>query len=105
MEYMKYNFFGKTYELYIKVGKYSTNDNLAITLYTKDDEPFANLTTNIQKFNSTDVACVDTNNVTEAINLISQYNLGKATGEYLSSGFCIYPIYKFDLKALQKYTK
>lgn len=104
MNYIKYSLYGKEYELYVNVCKYASNDNIAVQLITRDGEPFANLTVNIMEL-AEPLACIDTNNVARAEQLISKYNLGVPTGEVVESGFCIYPIYLLNLYELEKYSK
>lgn len=104
MNYIKYSLFDNEYELYVNITKYASNNNIAVQLITKNGEPFANLTVNIMKL-AEPLACIDTNNVARAEQLINKYNLGAPTGEVVGSGFCIYPIYLLNLYELEKYSK
>lgn len=45
-------------------------------------------------------AYLDTNNFPEGVQLVKKYKLAEPTGEYGQSGFCTYPLYKFDMKKL-----
>ena len=88
--------------------EYSYNGRLAIELVEKDGFPFATLTVNIvpsvldeMDDIPNDVAFVDINNCPWAEKFIRDNNLGRPTGVYGHSGFCVYPLYKFDLNKLQ----
>lgn len=77
--------------------QYFIYDNLCIHLRTTDThEDYAILTTNIDPLPS-DEAAVDTNNYPEAIEFITENELGTDTGKRIKSGFCEYPVYKFNL--------
>ena len=95
--------FGK-YEVAPVTCKYSYGDRLAIELEEKSGEPFAVLTVNIDSMFelAEDEAFVDTNNCSWAEKFIKKHKLGKPTGNVGYSGFCVYPLYKFDLTKLNK---
>ena len=102
----------KTYELKTEYGKYkiapalehyTTFNSLAIELWdVKECEPFATLTVNLPESVECEPceAFVDTNNCSWAEKFIKQHQLGEPTGHYGYSGFCKYPLYKFDLNKL-----
>ena len=75
---------------------YRNNGNLAIRLMTYEGEPWATLTVNLDRKLQEDLAYVDTNNCPWAEEFIEKYKLGEHTGSYGNSGYCIYPLYKFD---------
>lgn len=83
--------------------KYAYYDNLCICLRTVNThEDYATLTTNIEKLPS-DEAAVDTNNHPEATTFITENKLGTDTGKRIKSGFCEYPVYKFDLDKIPQF--
>lgn len=102
--YMTLEYYEETFELYAIVSKYTMNNNTAIQLITTDNEPFATLTVNIIDLPE-DIVCIDTNNFPEALDLIKKYNLGELTGEYVQSGYCVYPIVKLNREILAQYTR
>lgn len=109
MEQLKINSYGEEYQLKIEIRKYAINDNLCIQLLYYDDEfesymPYATLTTNLDGKLGDGCAYVDTNNCPWAIPLIEKYKLGEYCGTMKQSGFCSYPLYKFDLDALAKHS-
>lgn len=99
---MKVTSWGTTHNVKAKISEYRNNGNLYIGLHTKY-EPYADLTVNIEKLSEKDEAAVDTNNCPWAEELIDKYELGLFTGRYLRSGFCSYPVYKFDLDKVKQY--
>lgn len=90
------------YKLKVCICNYQ-NDNLAIALETDIGEPFTRLTVNLEKLYEDDEAYIDTNNFPAAEELIEKYDLGKFTGRYGYSGFCTYPLYKFNMLELKKH--
>lgn len=88
--------------------RYYYGKGLGISLITNKNEPFATMTVNLDddvcgdKPHNKDLAYVDTNNCSWAEKFIQENNLGKKTGEFGYSGFCIYPLYKFYLDKIEK---
>lgn len=79
-------------------------DRISIGIYNADG-PIADLTTDISSFRMSDpdYNCVDTNNCPWATRLIKELGIGEYAGFEWVSGFCAYPVYKFDRKAIKKY--
>ena len=98
--------YNEKYQLTFSIKSYD-NNNLAILIMCKDSdgfvEPFATMTTNICTFNNDTLACIDTNNFPEALDLIDKYNLGTYTGKKIPSGYCEYPVYDMNLNEIKKY--
>ena len=78
------------------------NKNLAIEMLCLDNEPFATLTVNLGEKLPSDMAYVDTNNLRTGFDFILKYNLGELVG-FGQSGFCTYPLVKFNLQEVKKY--
>ena len=93
-----------TYEVELGVSEYLNNGSLAIQLIdAKEYEPFATLTVNIdEKGTSKETAYVDINNCPWAKKFIEDNELGDFTGKYRKSGFCVYPLYKFNLDKIKE---
>ena len=101
---------GKTYDVWLRTSNYRNNNNLYVGLICKvvEDgaewyEPFTDITVNIDKLES-DCAAIDVNNFPQAEKFITENKLAEFTGDHAISGFCVYPIYKFDMERLNLYT-
>lgn len=99
--YVKY---GRSNTMYVEMAKYGENGNLAIQLYCNDDgymEPWSTMTTNLSVKLPADCAYIDTNNNGyEIVDWIIKNEFGVPTGEVRQSGYCVYPLVKFDLSKL-----
>lgn len=70
-----------------------------------EDGPFATLTRNLApRGTARNVTAVDTNNCPWAESLIKRLKIGTPTGNYVRSGFCMYPLYAFDTDRIAAYT-
>ena len=100
-----HSFYSIPTEVTIELGKYGTNNSLAISLWC-DEGPFARLTVNLPGAKPPiPYAYVDTNNCPWAVEFIKKYKLGEDTDMLGHSGYCSYPLYKFDLERLQQIEK
>lgn len=84
------------------IARYAMNNNLYIGLIAEDG-PYSNLTTNTDTVLAEDEAAVDTNNFPQAEEFIATNKLGEPTGQILFSGFCAYPVYKFNMGRCMEY--
>lgn len=97
---------GDKVETYFEVTNYAHNGNLAIMLLSKNPdfdglEPYGDLTRNIADLPPY-CAAVDTNNLSPSIvDALEKEGIAHRFGE-ITSGFCTYPIMKFDPQALQR---
>ena len=99
-EPLTYNshFSGET-EVVMDIQQYMDNGNLYIGIACKADgylEPFANLTVNLGDSAPDYCSYVDTNNLPDAEEFITQNGLGTFTGFIKRSGFCEFPLYMFE---------
>lgn len=99
--------FGTYHNCYLEIGKYSADDTMAITILSPDWlGPVAKITVCVPGSSlAKDETVLDTNNCPWALEFIKKYELGLDTGRRVSSGFCVYPIVKLNLRQLRKYTK
>lgn len=100
----KVNSFGKEYDVTVNIMEY-IDGGLALTMDYMDEDchclmPFATLTTNLGRQNY-GYAYVDVNNCPWAEESIGKYGLGKFVGETCNSGFCVYPLYEFNLGKIE----
>lgn len=90
----------------INAAKYASDGSLAIDLWSNAEGPIARLTVCLcDKSLKENQAYVDTNNNPMAPMFIEKYGLGKPTGKMKASGFCVYPLYEFDVEKLKTICK
>lgn len=90
---------GKTYPVTLQFSKYTVNDKLAVQLIDAAApwSPFATLTVNLSDPRQNDtLAFVDTNNCPWAEEFLADNHIAENTGISMPSGFCMYPLYKFN---------
>lgn len=95
--------FGTYRDITISTARYNYDDSLAIELISDSKGPFARLTVCIDnniKLKDNE-SFVDTNNCPWAIEFIEQNKLGEYTGEFGASGYCVYPLYRFNLDTIK----
>ena len=85
----------------INIGKYSRNNNTAISLDCNEGK-FATITVNFNENLDEGMAYLDTNNCPWVEDIMKKYGLGEFTGKSRQSGFCVYPLYKLNLKAIKE---
>ena len=88
----------------LKPGSYA-NDHVAIQIMCEEG-PFGTLTVNIDGIENypKNCSCVDTNNLPEAEEIIKHLKLGQKVGS-LPSGWCVYPVYQFDIETVERNQK
>ena len=99
---MKITSYGYTDEIEVVKTKYAYNDNLAIMLVCTSGEPYGFLTVNLNDNLPEEYAYVDTNNMPNAETFIEENNLGTFAGRWAYSGYCRYPLYKFNLDSMKE---
>lgn len=93
-----------TYEkCYLETAEYG-NGNLYIGIYN-DEGPIADITVNISDMEipSGNYAFVDTNNFPEVETAIMEMGIGEFAGYIGRSGYCRYPLYRFDMESVSDY--
>ena len=103
---MEVTSWGNTYEVSIRKEQYANNGGLALKMDYFDDEykcwmPFATLTVNLGRLNY-GLAYVDTNNCPWAEEFITKYGIGEPTEKTCVSGWCEYPLYRFDIDKIDE---
>ena len=106
--------YGTVWKLTVTLNNYTNNDNLYVGLVVAEDvydedgditayegEPFADLSVNIRPLPE-DYIAVDCS-YGPFDELLEDNNLGTFTGEYLSSGYSRYPVFKVDINALKQH--
>lgn len=96
---MKIKSWGMEYDVIPVITKYAMGDTLAIQLVCDDGEPYGVLTVKLDDRLEDDVcAYVDVNNIPGAEEFIRENGLGVFTGVKKVSGYCEYPLYKFNVR-------
>ena len=85
------------------VNKYAANNSLCLEIFNPTEGPIARITVCLSGKVGENEAYVDTNNCPWAEDFIEEYKLGEDTGKIGFSGFCTYPLYKFNIDAINKY--
>lgn len=84
------------YKVTVTATRYQNNNNYAVVL-EEDGLPFAVLTVNLTNSHlEVPYAYVDVNNCPWAEKFIEDNNLGEDTGAVKQSGYCVYPLYRFN---------
>lgn len=92
-------------DCYFELGKYR-GGNIAIQIMSESEGPYATITVNLDTPPTGEgEAFVDVNNCPWSVDLIEQLKIGKYAGKVRQSGFCYYPLFKFDMAALHKYSR
>ena len=91
----------KKYE--IRKSRYRDNNSLALLMY-HNNELYTVMTKNLISSFLCDDDCqyIDTNNNPELPDLLKKTKLGVPLGFKERSGFCEYPLYKFDLTDVEE---
>ena len=97
--------YGGKYKVCFEKAAYVVNGRLAVKMMYLDDEfgcelPFANATVNIDDdapfADWTRDAYLDQNNVPNIMDFLIEIGAGEFTGEFGVSGFCYYPLFRFN---------
>ncbi len=97
-ESFPYSIYGETYNVIIETDRYTVNNRLAIELWTDEGEAFAHMTVNLPGAKCPEgCAYLDTNNLPGVEEFVRENDLAEMTGIFAQSGFCTYPLYRFNL--------
>ena len=98
--------FGTYKNCWLELNKYVYDNSLAIMIHNMEDGPIAKITTCSDGFSlQKNEAYIDTNNCPWAEDFIREYQLGKPTGRKARSGYCEYPVYRFDMDRLEEFAE
>lgn len=102
--FYKVKTWGEEYEIRLFSTKYVDNNSLAITAEEPDGMPFTTFTVNLEESRGlpANQAYLDTNNNPWAEQFLTENKLGKPVGCFAVSGFCLYPLWEFDLSKIEK---
>ncbi len=86
-------------DCYLRRNGYKANKKMELELWNDEDGPIATLTVCLpyERGTEEDEAYVDTNNCPWAIDFLKAYGIAEQTNVYGHSGYCTYPLMKFDM--------
>lgn len=93
------------YKIKLQLTSYRNDNSLAIAAMCYDEEykfwePYGTLTVNLNPAPE-DCAYLDTNNIPGVEEFITENKLGEFTGTRKQSGYCTYPLYRFDMAKIK----
>ncbi len=95
---------GRDVEVFFTLNHYSMNNNLCINMVAVNEGPWSTLTKNFDVNLEPDEAFIDTNNNAGIDEILVANGIAEPTGKGIRSGFCIYPLFKFNLDVVEQYT-
>lgn len=94
-------------ECYLKVSNYANNGNMAVMLMVAEealqDALYGVATVNLHPVDD-DYGFLDYNNMPLITGIFERLGIAKPTGIKAQSGYCSYPLYRFDMNVLREYT-
>lgn len=99
-EFIIKDFSSKEKKVKLQVAEY-LDGNTYVGLTDEDDFYYNDITVNLGIDLPEYFGFVDTNNNPNAESFILDNELGENTGETMRSGFCVYPLYKFNQEKLE----
>ena len=94
-----------TEQVSIEINTYLNNGNMYIGLTTDGDgypEPYGDVTVNLGECVPDFCGYIDTNNMPELERFLEENDIGEFTGFVQRSGFCVYPLYMFNVDKLRE---
>ncbi len=106
-EWMTYEGYSGTYQVLPKLNLYRENSNLYVGLDFFDldfggFEPFTDLTVNVGALPYLHSAIDTNNNGQQAVDFLEAHGFGKKTDFSIPSGFCLFPVFKFNEDKLRE---
>ena len=93
-------------DCYLDIKQYQYDGSVCVQIMNQTDGAIARITTCIPDCSSSldnDESFIDLNNCPWALDFIKKYNLGTVTDKYGYSGFCKYPVVKWDINELNSH--
>ena len=97
--------FGNVELVELEAGACRNDGSLYVALTAVGDgypEPYGNVTVNLGRKIPPYCAFVDTNNMPEAEDFLTDNGLASFTGLVQESGYCTYPLYRFKVERLRR---
>ena len=95
MKRITYNYNGQT--VYLEVTRYANSGMLAVIMFNVNGEPYGVITVNLcSLLQSYDKAFIDENNIPGIGEWLVSNNIAEPLNVSQNSGYCSYPLYKFN---------
>lgn len=97
--------YNEEYKVTLEANTYSNNQRFAAQMIDENGVPVARITVNIAaklSKNEPNINFVDTNNLPNIEQFLTENKIAKPTGNYAASGYCVYPEYEFDLTKFER---
>ena len=99
--------FGNSNRVVPKINTYANNNNLYVGLDGYDDEyscwdPYCDVTVNVRKLPFLESAIDTNNNGNRIIAFLEQNGFGELTQKVVPSGFCVFPVFRFNAEKLKE---
>lgn len=92
--------------VFLKHIGYYMDDSPVIEVWNAAVGPICRLTVCLCKLTlAENESFVDVNNNPYALDFIYEYGLGRVTGKFEPSGYCLYPSVVFDMEQVKKYSE
>lgn len=89
---------------YLKVGRYVYGNSMALSIWNYQDGCIAVVTVCLPDYQlGENEAFVDENNRPWAVEFLEKHGFAKKTGRIGRSGYCEYPVMKFDRNKMKEY--
>ena len=90
-------------KVYLQLDSYRINGSLAVTLYGEDGDLLGVITVNLPGGPTPPhTAFLDTNNYPWVELFLENNDIAHPTGDFAHSGYCTYPLYKFNMEKFQE---
>ncbi len=88
-------------EVQLMKSTYKNNGALYVGMLDDEGEFYGDITVNLPNSGTlpSDCAFIDTNNLPNISGILAHYRLGNLTGQMARSGFCVYPVFRFNCLA------
>ena len=91
-------------DCYFILDRYMEDNSVYLAIWNDEDGPIADLTRCLGLAED-GYGYLDMNNCPWAANLVKELEIAKDTGMTQRSGYCIYPLYEFDIDKVNEYVK
>lgn len=100
----EFEFYGAS-DCHLVKGRYKHGNTLALEVHSRMYGPMAKITINIKSTMADETsAFLNTNACPEVEDLVESLGIGQFSGVIGRSGYCLYPLYEFDMAKIDEYT-